>query len=85
MTPEEFHHFDNFHTISESYMKDLRLKSLSWILDCYDDCTIRRRTIVNLIPEIQLIELLAEMEELEKYEECSKIKKILDTIYYQSM
>lgn len=84
MTPEEFHHFDNFHTISESYMKDLRLKSLSWVLDCYDAGTIRKRTITNLIPEIQLIELLVEMEELEKYEECSKIKRFLDTIYYRS-
>lgn len=84
MTPEEFHHFDNFHTISENYIKDLRLKSLSWVLDCYDAGTIRRRTIINLIPEIHLIELLQEMEQLERYEECAKIKKFLDTIYYRS-
>ena len=43
--------------------------------------TIRRRTIIGLIPVSQLYDLLDYLEALERYEECSIVKEIIDLIY----
>ena len=59
----------------------MRVRSLEWMLDCYNEGTIRKKTIVNLIPLQNLYEVLKHMEELERYEECVTIKKVIDTIY----
>lgn len=80
MTPEEFY-WRNKLTNTE-YMKEIRIRSLSWMLDCYENGTIRRRTIKGLIPEESLIELLKEMEEVERYEDCAIIKEVIDRIYH---
>ena len=43
--------------------------------------TIRKRTIVGLIPKEQLVDLLVWLEDLERYEECITVKKVLDKVY----
>ena len=79
MSPEEFYHLNKLN--DSEYMKEARIRSLSWMLDCYNNGTIRRRTIKSLIPKESLVLLLKEMEESEKYEQCIIIKEILDTVY----
>ena len=80
MTPEEYY-YRNFPRPRKSDMYDMRIKSLSWMLDCFKKGTIRRRTIIALIPITQLYDLLEYLEELERYEECSIVKEIIDLIY----
>jgi hypothetical protein len=79
MTPEEFHYFNKLN--NHEYMQEIRVRSLGWMLDCYNNGTIRKRTIKQLIPKESLVSLLKEMEEVERYEDCITIKEILDTIY----
>jgi len=79
MTPEEFYWKNKL--TNQEYMKEIRIRSLSWMLDCYEKGTIRGRTIKGLIPKESLIELLKDMEEVERYEECIIIKNIIDKIY----
>lgn len=62
-------------------MSEMRVRSLEWMLGCYNKGTIRKRTIVNLIPIESLVELLRYMEEEERYEDCAIIKEVMDTIY----
>jgi hypothetical protein len=80
MTPEEYYH-KNHPIHNKSAMYDMRIKSLSWMLDCFKSGTIRKRTIISLIPITQLYDLLDYLEELERYEECSIVKEIIDLIY----
>jgi len=80
MSPEEFYWKNKL--TNQQYMKEIRIRSLAWMLDCYEKGTIRRNTIKGLIPEASLISLLQEMEEVERYEECSIIKNVIDKIYY---
>ena len=80
MTPEEFYWNNKLN--NQEYMKEIRIRSLGWVLDCYDRGTIRRNTIKGLIPEASLISLLQEMEEIERYEECVVIKEVIDRIYH---
>jgi len=80
MTPEEYH-YRNLPKPTKSAMYDMRIKSLSWMLDCFKSGTIRKRTIISLIPITQLYDLLEYLEELERYEECSIVKEIIDLIY----
>ena len=79
MTPEEFYWRNKL--TNQEYMKEIRIRSLAWMLDCYERGTIRRRTIKNLIPKVSLEILLQEMEEKERYEDCAIIKKVIDRIY----
>ena len=80
MTPEEFYWKNKL--TNQQYMKEIRIRSLAWMLDCYEKGTIRRNTIKGLIPEASLISLLQEMEEIERYEECVVIKEVIDRIYH---
>ena len=80
MTPEEFYWRNKL--TNQEYMKEIRIRSLAWMLDCYENGTIRRRTIKGLIPESSLISLLKEMEEKERYEDCMVIKEVIDRIYH---
>jgi len=80
MTPEQF--YWNNKLSNQQYMKEIRIRSLGWMLDCYERGTIRRKTIKGLIPESSLISLLKEMEEVERYEECVLIKEVIDRIYH---
>jgi len=78
MTPEEFYWKDKINTTN---LYEMRLKSLDWMLDCFKKGTIRKNTIINLIPKQQLEVLLKELENDERYEECITVKEVLDTIY----
>jgi hypothetical protein len=80
MTPEEFYWRNKL--TNQQYMKEIRILSLAWMLDCYERGTIRRNTIKGLIPEASLVSLLQEMEEIERYEECATIKEVIDRIYH---
>ena len=80
MTPEEF--YWNNKLTNKQYMKEIRIRSLSWMLECYEKGTIRRNTIKGLIPEQSLIDLLKEMEEIERYEDCATIKEVIERIYH---
>lgn len=80
MTPEEFYWRNKL--TNQEYMKEIRIRSLSWMLECYERGTIRRRTIKGLIPEESLVSLLGEMEEKERYEDCMVIKEVIDRIYH---
>lgn len=80
MTPEDFYWNNKLN--NQQYMKEIRIRSLSWMLDCYERGTIRRNTIKGLIPEASLISLLQEMEEIERYEDCAIIKEVIERIYH---
>lgn len=85
MTPEEFYKKDRLMRYSHEAVKEMRVKSLSWMLDCYRRGTIRRNTIINLIPLQNLYSLLKDMEERERYEDCAVIKSVIDEIYEQKI
>lgn len=79
MTPEEYYY--KYIMKDNSALYEMRVKSLSWMLGCFEKGTIRKRTIVGLIPKEQLVDLLVWLEDLERYEECITVKKVLDKIY----
>lgn len=78
MGPEEFYYRDR---INQTNAFEMRIISLQWMLDCYRRGTIRKKTILGLIPDIQLIEMLQWLEDEERYEDCVIIKNVLDEIY----
>lgn len=84
MTPEEFYKRDRFLRYTQQTVKEMRVRSLDWMLGCYRKGTIRRRTIVNLIPLADLYYLLKDMEEVERYEDCATIKLVIEEIYEQT-
>lgn len=79
MGPEEFFHRSRL--INEQELFEMRVRSLDWMLGCYEKGTIRKKTIINLIPLENLHDLLKHMEDVERYEDCVIIKKVIDTIY----
>jgi aldehyde:ferredoxin oxidoreductase len=79
MDSEEFYWRNKL--TNQQYMKEIRIRSLAWMLDCYQRGTIRRRTIKNLIPKDSLEILLQEMEERERYEDCAVIYDVIKKIY----
>ena len=81
MGPEEFFHRSRL--IDENEIFEMRVRSLSWMLDCYQKGTIRRNTIINLIPLDNLYRLLKHLEDVERYEDCAVIKDVIDIIYEQ--
>ena len=64
MTPEEFYKRDRLIKYTHQTVKEMRVRSLDWMLGCFRKGTIRRRTIVNLIPLADLYYLLKDMERL---------------------
>ena len=83
MTPEEFYKRDRLIKYTHQTVKEMRVRSLDWMLGCFRKGTIRRRTIVNLIPLKDLYYLLKDMEEVERYEDCATIKSVIEEIYEQ--
>ena len=83
MSPEEFYKINKMR-LNKEVLFEMRVKSLEWMLGCYHKGTIRRRTIINLIPLANLYEVLQFMEEKERYEDCSIVKKVIDEIYEQN-
>ena len=82
MGPEEFFHRSRL--IDENEIFEMRVLSLSWMLDCYQKGTIRRNTIINLITLDNLYRLLKHLEDVERYEDCAVIKDVIDIIYEQT-
>ena len=83
MTPEQFYWRNKMKDFRKSDIREMRIRSLEWMLGCYREGTIRRRTIINLIPLGNLYSLLKELEEEERYENCAIIKTVIDEIYEQ--
>lgn len=83
MSPEEFYKINKMR-LNKEVLFEMRVKSLDWMLGCYHKGTIRRRTIINLIPLANLYEVLQFMEEKERYEDCSIVKRVIDEIYEQT-
>lgn len=81
MTPEEFYKRDKILRYSHEAVREMRVKSLSWMLECYRTGKIRKNTIINLIPLENLETLLEDMVERERYEDCIVIKNVIDEIY----
>lgn len=78
MTPEEFFHFDK---LSQTTIYEMRILSLGWVLDAYRNGKIRKKTIVNLIQQPQLEDLLEYLIDHERYEECAVVRDILNEVY----
>ena len=78
MTPEEFFHFDK---LSQNTIYEMRILSLGWVLKSYRDGRIRKNTIINLIQQPQLEDLLEYLIEQERYEECAVVRDILNEVY----
>jgi hypothetical protein len=64
-----------------SAIYEMRVKSLDWMLECFKKGTIRKRTIISLIPKKQLVDLLDWLVVLERYEDCVIVKEVLDIVY----
>lgn len=78
MSPEEFFHLDR---INQSVIYEMRVRSLGWVLDCFRNGKIRRNTIINLIHQPQLEDLLQYLIDQERYEECAVVRDILKEVY----
>lgn len=79
MTPEEFYWKEKLKGRPDLF--DVRVRSISWVLDCFNRGTIRKRTIQSIIAESDLLGVLQELEEMERYEDCQNIKELIDLIY----
>ena len=83
MNPEEFYNINKMR-LNKEVLFEMRVKSLDWMLGCYHKGTIRRKTIINLIPLANLYEVLDFMEKKERYEDCSILKRVIEEIYEQT-
>ena len=80
MGPEEFHYLDKFSNEYFKNMREVRISSLYWVWDNLNSNrgTIKRSTIIELIPYKSLSLLLSELEEEERYEDCKVIWDIME-------
>ena len=79
MTPEEFYWKEKLRGRPDLF--DTRVKSIGWVLDCFNRGSIRKRTIKSIISESDLNEILERLVEMERYEDCITIKELIDLIY----
>ena len=79
MNSEEYYY--KYIIKDNSAMYEMRVKSLDWMLECFKKGTIRKRTIISLIPKKQLVDLLDWLVVLERYEDCVIVKEVLDIVY----
>jgi hypothetical protein len=79
MTPEEFYWKEKLKGRPDLF--DIRVRSIGWVLDCFNRGTIRKRTIKSIITESDLNEILERLVEMERYEDCITIKELIDLIY----
>jgi hypothetical protein len=79
MGPEEFHYLDRIQNEYFKNMREVRITSLYWVWDNLQSNrgTIKRSTIVELIPYTSLYQLLSELEEEERYEDCKVVYDIM--------
>ena len=80
MTPEEFYYLDKLNNRTDVLL-EMRIRSLGWVLDCFRNGKIRKKTIINLITESQLDELMCYLLEEERYEDCAIVRDMLQEIY----
>jgi hypothetical protein len=80
MGPEEFHYMDRFSNQYFKNMREVRISSLYWVWDnlSSNSGSIRRETIIELIPYQSLEKLLSELEEEERYEDCVVVRDIMN-------
>ena len=80
MGPEEFHYMDKFSNQYFRNMREVRISSLYWVWDnlSSNSGSIRRGTIIELIPYQSLQKLLSELEEEERYEDCVVVRDIMN-------
>jgi len=79
MTPEEFYWKEKLRGRPDLF--DVRVRSIGWVLDCFNRGSIRKRTIKSIITESDLNEILERLVEMERYEDCITIKELIDLIY----
>ena len=79
MGPEEFHYMDKFSNQYFKNMREVRISSLYWVWDnlSNNSGSIRRSTIIELIPFSSLSKLLSELESEERYEDCKVVCDIM--------
>lgn len=80
MTPEEFHHIDRI-TLNENVLYEMRIRSLGWVLDCFRDGKIRKKTIQELIQRDKLDDIMEYLLDNERYEDCAVVRDILNEVY----
>ena len=80
MNPEEFHYLDKFNNEYFRNMREVRITSLYWVWDnlSSNSGSIRRKTIIELIPFQSLEKLLSELVEEERYEDCVVVRDIME-------
>ena len=80
MGPEEFHYLDKFNNEYFRNMREVRISSLYWVWDNLQSRkgTIKRSTIVELIPYKSLSQLLDELVDEERYEDCVVVRDIME-------
>lgn len=82
MGPEEFYYMEYLRGLkSMEDLREIRISSLRWVLLKWKEGTIRRETIISLIPYVSLVELLTELESEERYEDCSVVWEMMNLIY----
>ena len=80
MGPEEFHYMDKFSNQYFKNMREVRISSLYWVWDnlSSNSGSIRRETIIELIPYTSLEKLLSELVDEERYEDCVVVRDIMN-------
>lgn len=80
MGPEEYHYLDKFSNEYFKNMREVRISSLYWVWDnlSSNSGSIRRKTIIELIPYQSLSQLLSELVEEERYEDCVVVRDIMN-------
>ena len=84
MGPEEFYYMDYLSRLNLSELRKIRISSLEWVWKGWNSGTIRRETIVSLIPYQSLTILLSELESEERYEDCEVVWNIMNEIYNEN-
>ena len=84
MGPEEFYYMDYLSRLNLSELRKIRISSLEWVWKGWNSGTIRRETIISLIPYKSLTTLLSELESEERYEDCEVVWKIMNEIYNEN-
>tara|TARA_R110000868_G_scaffold66610_2_gene198347 strand:+ start:135 stop:425 length:291 start_codon:yes stop_codon:yes gene_type:complete len=80
MSSEEFHYLDKFSNDYFRNMREVRISSLLWVWDnlANNSGSIKRKTIIELIPYTSLETLLTELESEERYEDCVVVRDIMN-------
>lgn len=75
MGPEEYYHIER---IILTNIREYRITSLHWAWDNLSSGSIKRETIIELIPYLSLSKLLSDLEVEERYEDCKVVFDIMN-------